>query len=132
MRIALYGFLQFQPMSPLAKLLWLKNKHPERFQAVRYFMDIKTYVFNRLFGVYKLDLSLASATGLYHLENQQWDYEILDMLGITRDKLPEIVSPYEIESGLSSQEKSGTYFKVSLLSVSKLERRGRRIFCCAN
>lgn len=23
-----------QPMSPLAKLLWLKNKHPERFQAV--------------------------------------------------------------------------------------------------
>jgi gluconokinase len=23
------------------------------------------------------------------------------MLGITRDKLPEIVSPYEIESGLS-------------------------------
>lgn len=90
-----------QPMSPLAKLLWLKNKHPERFQAVRYFMDIKTYVFCRLFGVYKLDLSLASATGLYHLKNQQWDYEILDMLGITRDKLPEIVSPYEIESGLS-------------------------------
>ena len=90
-----------QPMSPLSKLCWLKQDDPGLFQAMHYFMDIKTYVFHRLFGVYKLDLSLASATGLYHLETQQWDQEILDLVGISPEMLPEIVSPYAFESGLS-------------------------------
>ena len=90
-----------QPMSPLSKLHWLKHDQPDLFQAADHFMDIKTYVFHRLFGVYKLDLSLASATGLYHLEKQQWDQDILDLLGLSLDQLPEIVSPYAFESGLS-------------------------------
>lgn len=90
-----------QPMAPLAKLLWLQTERPELFQDKPRIMDIKTYIFNRLFGVYKLDLSLASATGLYHLAQQQWDTEILNFLGLDASQLPEIVSPYEVETGLS-------------------------------
>jgi gluconokinase len=91
-----------QPMSPLSKLLWLKNEQPDIFKQARYFVDIKTYVFNRLFGVTKIDMSLASTTGFFNLSQGQWDQKILDLVGISKDNLPEIVEPYEIERGLLS------------------------------
>lgn len=91
-----------QPMSPLAKLYWLKQTQPELFDNQPIIMDIKTYLFNRLFGNFKIDLSLASATGLYHLKDQKWDSEILDFLGLEASQLPEIVSPYEVEEQLSA------------------------------
>ncbi len=71
------------PMAPLSKLVWLKNEHADIFSRTAKFISIKEYVFFKLFNQYIIDYSIASATGLFHLENLDWDEEALRVAGVT-------------------------------------------------
>lgn len=79
------------PMSPLAKIIWLKNDYPEIFEKADKFISIKEYVFYHLFGEYAVDHSIASATGLLNLKALDWDEGALEVAGITRDRLSPLV-----------------------------------------
>jgi gluconokinase len=83
--------LPIHAMSPFCKLLWLKENQKELFDRAFKFVGIKEYVFYKLFGVYAIDVSVASATGLLNAGNLQWDPWILEQVGITTDKLSEVV-----------------------------------------
>src|SRR5258708_2535701 len=61
------------PMSPLVKILWLRETRPELFAKAARFISIKEYVTFRLFGRYVVDHSIASATGLFNLKKLDWD-----------------------------------------------------------
>ena len=84
------------PMAPLSKILWLRNEQPELFNKTKKFIDLKSYVFFRLFGVYKMEYSIASATGMFNIFKLDWDQQALDLLKITRDQLPELVEPTDM------------------------------------
>lgn len=88
------------PMSPLAKLLWLKNERKEIFKNAAHFMDLKGAIFQRIFQSNTMDLSIATGTGFFNNQKMTWDDDILDLLGISKTQLPKIVSPYAIEKGL--------------------------------
>lgn len=75
------------PMSPLTKLLWMREADPETFHKAAKFLSIKEYVFYQLFGCYVVDTAIASATGLFNLEQLDWDREALATAGIRRDQL---------------------------------------------
>ncbi|KKB36973.1 gluconokinase [Bacillus thermotolerans] len=90
------------PMAPLSKLIWLREEHPEVFQRSAKFISIKEYIFYRLFGEYVVDYSIASATGMFHLENLTWDEEALRLAGITEEQLSRPVSTTEVIVGLDS------------------------------
>ena len=79
------------PMSPLSKLTWLRYDHKELFDRAYKFISIKEYVFFKLFGRYVIDYSIASATGIFNLNNLQWDEEALSVAGVTPDRLSELV-----------------------------------------
>jgi gluconokinase len=79
------------PMSPLAKLAWLRDEQPSLFARAARFIGIKEYVFFRLFGQYLVDHSIASATGLFNLERLDWDDEALAVAGVRRDQLSTLV-----------------------------------------
>ncbi|WP_040206153.1 gluconokinase [Neobacillus jeddahensis] len=79
------------PMSPLAKITWLRHDEPELFEKTSKFIGIKEYIFFKLFGRYVVDYSIASATGLFNLEDLAWDLEALNVAGITCDMLAEPV-----------------------------------------
>jgi gluconokinase len=79
-------------MSPLCKLLWLKQQQPEIFKKAFKFIGIKEYVFYRFFGSFVVDTSIASATGLLNLHTLQWDPPTLDYLQLDRLQLSEVVS----------------------------------------
>ncbi len=86
------------PMSPLSKLTWLRHDHKELFDRTYKFISIKEYVFFKLFGRYVIDYSIASATGMFHLKNLQWDEEALRVAGVTADRLSELVpTTYKLE-----------------------------------
>ena len=80
------------PMSPLCKLMWLRNDHPDLFARAARFAGIKEYVFFRLFGRWLVDHSIASATGLFNLRSLTWDAEALKLAGVTPAQLSEPVS----------------------------------------
>lgn len=91
------------PMSPLAKLIWLREEQNEVFQSASKFIGIKEYVFWHLFGEYVSDYSIASATGLMNMETLKWDAEALQTAGITEERLPRIVPTTESFKGLSEE-----------------------------
>lgn len=80
------------PMYSLLKMFWLKKQHPEVFAKVACFGSIKDYVLFRLTGKRVIDRSVASGTGCYNFKTLQWDEEILQILGISKEKMPEVVA----------------------------------------
>jgi len=77
-------------MSPLCKLLWLKAVAPRIFDGAARYISIKEYIWWRLFGEYKVDLSLASATGLLDIRSFDWYPESLEVAGISAGMLSEL------------------------------------------
>lgn len=75
------------PMSPLCKLLWLKEHQPGVFAAGFKFISIKEFILFYLTGEFVVDHSIASATGLLDLDRQQWSTEVLSLIGLTQDRL---------------------------------------------
>ncbi|MFG6119258.1 gluconokinase [Thalassobacillus sp. B23F22_16] len=80
------------PMSPLTKLLWFRKNDPEIFDQAAKWISIKEYVLYRWFQRFVVDYSIASATGLFHLENLDWDEEVLKRTGINEQQLSHPVS----------------------------------------
>ena len=79
------------PMSPVVRLRWYLEEEPETFRSVRYWAGIKEYVLGRLTGELVMDHSIASATGMFHLEYAVWDSEALAYAGISAEQLPALV-----------------------------------------
>ena len=83
------------PMSPLVKLRWLHERHPERVARATTVADLKTYLLNRWTTAgYVQDEQLASATGLLDLGTRKWDGEALRLAGgdaPLRLQLPRVV-----------------------------------------
>lgn len=89
-------------MSPLAKLIWMKQENANVFDQADKFISIKEYVWFHLFGEFVVDFSIASASGLMNLKEQQWDAEILRYIGISEDQLSELV-PITYSKSLPSE-----------------------------
>lgn len=79
------------PMSPLSKITWLVNEHPEIAQKTKKYIGIKEYIFKKFFDQYVVDYSLASAMGLMNLNTLDWDEEALKIAGISKDQLSALV-----------------------------------------
>lgn len=80
------------PMSPLLKLMWMKDHDRSLFDRAYKFIGIKEYVFAKLFNQHVIDYSIASATGLFNLERLQWDELALQTAGISEARLSDPVT----------------------------------------
>jgi gluconokinase len=85
------------PLSPLVKLMWLRENEPIIFSKTAWFCSIKEFIYFKLFGKKLVDLSIASATGLLNSNNCKWHKPSLELAQITDNQLSEIVSPYHVE-----------------------------------
>lgn len=88
------------PMSPLIKLMWLQEEHPDLMAKAAYVGDVKSFLFNQLFGCFKVDISIASSTGMFNITKSEWDSEALKMAGISTDQLPQVVKGTTQQAGL--------------------------------
>ena len=79
------------PMSPLMKIIWLRENAPEIFKKTAKFIGIKEYVFQKLLGECVVDEQIASATGLLNIKARQWDKSALKLAGISKKKLSPVV-----------------------------------------
>lgn len=91
------------PMSPLCKIMWIRDNQPEIFSKTSKFISIKEYIWHHFFGKFLIDYSIASGTGLFDIHNFQWYNESLVAAGITADHLSEPVSPLHVETGLQKK-----------------------------
>ncbi|MEO7991236.1 MAG: gluconokinase [Chryseolinea sp.] len=86
------------PMSPLCKIIWLRENEPGLFQQIHKFISIKEYIWFKLFSVFEIDHSIASATGLFDIERLVWNENALQQCEISADKLSQPVSTSHMRS----------------------------------
>ncbi len=90
------------PMSPLCKIVWLRETMPDIFAKTHKFISIKEYLFYKFFGKYIIDHSIASATGLFDNKKLVWCAEALQVAGITPETLSVPVAVTHIEQELTA------------------------------
>lgn len=73
------------------KLLWLRTNEPENFARIARFCLPKDYLVLKLTGRLAIEASDASGTSLYRVREGVWDDHILDVLGVRRSMLPDLV-----------------------------------------
>jgi gluconokinase len=81
---------RFHPSYWPAKLEWLRSEHKEKFRDTRCWVGFAEYLCLRLFGERATSISMASATGLFNQRDCDWDWDLVEALGISPDTLPEI------------------------------------------
>jgi gluconokinase len=89
-------------MTPLCKIIWIKENKPGLFAASYKFISIKEYIWHRLFNVFEVDYAIASATGLFDIIKLNWNTVACDLAGITRDQLSESVNTTYKRTDLST------------------------------
>jgi gluconokinase len=114
-------------MTPLCKIMWLRDNEQELFDKTYKFVSIKEYIWHHLFGDFQIDHSIASATGLFDIKTLKWNEEACKLAGIAKEKLSVPVSTTykrnDIKSSVAS--KLGLNADVSFVI-------GSSDGCCAN
>lgn len=101
--ISKVGFDGIYAIHPVSKILAVKNKTPKVFEKTRMFAQVKDYFIYRLTGKYYTEHSVASDHGFFDITNRCYWQEMLDLVGIKREYLPEMVEP-GVELGCLSAE----------------------------
>jgi xylulokinase len=84
------GQVSFAPTWPAAKILWLKRNEPRLFARTAQFLLIEDYFIERLTGKAVCEGSLVTSTMYWNLRTRRWWPDMLEFLGLTEDRLPEI------------------------------------------
>ena len=91
-------------MSPMVKLAWWAARSPDLTAATPRWGGVKELLLWALCGRPDLvDLSCASATGLYDSAGRTWDEQALDIAGVRPGQLAEVVPTTHVLSGLRSE-----------------------------
>ncbi|WP_156291815.1 gluconokinase [Oceanobacillus salinisoli] len=89
------------PMTPLLKLMWMKENNDEAYQKASYFMSMKEYLLQKWFGQRVIDYSMAAATGLFNVKELNWEEQALELAGVQKEQLSRIVPPTERLTGIN-------------------------------
>ncbi len=100
------------------KILWMKKNEPENFARIAKIMLPKDYLAYKLSGSFCTDVSDASGMLLMDVKNRCWSKEMLDICGITEDKLPKLYESYEVVGTLKEEvaEKLGLSADVKVIA----------------
>lgn len=84
------------------KILWMRNKEPEKFERIRKIMLPKDYINYKLTGVHSCDYSDASGMLLLDVEHKCWSKQMLDICGVTEDMMPKLFESYDVIGTVSA------------------------------
>jgi len=82
-------------------MLWIKEQEPEIYGRTFKFVHANGFIGAKLTGQVAMDPTNASFTGIFDLRKANWSDELLERTGIDRDKLPDILWPYQKVGELS-------------------------------
>lgn len=101
-------------MSPLCKIIWIRENDPELFARTYKFVSIKEYIWFKLFNEFCVDYSIAGSSGMFDLETLGWSPKILDIAGISEKQLSSTVNTSYFRQGIGSLSQVLTGFSEDL------------------
>ena len=85
--------IQFQKFNSIYQLAAIKRDHPEYLERAKHFLMIPDYLNFVLTGVKTNEYTNATSTGLVHAETRNWDYELIEKIGLPKEIFGEIKVP---------------------------------------
>ena len=76
------------PGCTAGKILWLREKEPRSYERMRRFLNPKDYLRFLVTGEYATDVSDASGTGMFDVENRRWSSRVLEAVGLSSREVP--------------------------------------------
>lgn len=73
------------------KIVWLRDHEPENFARMTRLLNPKDYLRYLMTGEFRTEVSDASGTGLFDVENRTWSTELLGLIDIDPALLPDVV-----------------------------------------
>lgn len=83
------------PAGDASKILWMRRHMPDVFKSAAMFPSTIEFINKKLTGRFVTDPTNAAIRQLFNIAKCEWDAEILKTVGITEDRLPEILSVAE-------------------------------------
>lgn len=108
--------IQFQPFNSIYQLHALKQESPELLEQAEHFLMIPDYLHFLLTGKITNEYTNATTTQLLKADNQEWNQDFLDTLGIPKHLFKEIQQPMQSIGSLTGelQEELGCNIDVVL------------------
>ena len=75
---------------PACKLLWVKNNEPEVWAKTKKVFLLEDYILYKLTGKFVTEKTLQSSTIYFDIRSGEWWEEMLDFIGLEKEKLPEL------------------------------------------
>lgn len=80
--------MRAHPLNALVKILWIKNNRPALFERAWKFVTYADYMLGKLGSdEIVIDLTMASRTMAMNIHTMEWSDEVLNKLGVSKDKL---------------------------------------------
>ncbi|MFO7928891.1 MAG: xylulokinase [Candidatus Humimicrobiaceae bacterium] len=96
------------------KILWLKQKEPGNFKKSEIFLNPKDYIRYKLTEKFATEVSDASGTGLFDVKNRRWSEELLEILKIPKNLLPQCYESPEITGYVTGEVSKLTGLKENI------------------
>ena len=95
-------------LGALPRILWLKNHKPDLYKKVAKISMISDWVLARLSGVIATDPSNAGTTGIFSLENRDWEPQMATRISLKDDIFPPCVETGEVIGNVSQEASEQT------------------------
>ncbi len=105
-------------MYSAVKWKWIKENRPEIFKKCKHIFLFEDYIVYKLCGIRQIDYSLASRTMAFDVLNLEWNKDILDWAGVTKEQLPNLVPMGSSAAPLKSELKTKLGFENNPLIIS--------------
>ncbi|MDI7247220.1 MAG: xylulokinase [Bacillota bacterium] len=78
------------------KIVWVRDHEPDVYKKIRKVLLPKDYIRFMLTGEYATEVSDASGTLLFDVEDRRWSHDVLGALGVSEDWLPRCYESPEV------------------------------------
>ena len=100
------------------KMAWFRRNRPDIYARTSRMLGVQDYLIFLLTGSFVTDRSLASRTNLLALESGEWAPELLDIFGVERRLLCDLVNPGDLAGRLSAGPAADAVLPAGLPVVS--------------
>ncbi|MGH4139374.1 xylulokinase [Clostridium sp.] len=90
------------------KVLWVKKHRSDIYHKIAKMMLPKDYIRFKLTGMFATDVSDASGTLMFDVENRKWSKEMLNILEIKEEILPKVFESFEITGKVCEEAAKAT------------------------
>jgi xylulokinase len=102
------GVKQPQFTSTAPKILWIKRSNPTIFEKLYKILLPKDFVRMKLSDTFCTDITDARGTSMYDVARNQWDWRVIEYIGLDRWMLPDVYPSEKVIGSISEQVAENT------------------------